>query len=63
VFTGHVTAGIAIVHVPDVTGDMLLQNHDMARSYRRHARRRSSPWKTPPIGREIQFWNDPAKTE
>ena len=42
VFAGHVTSGIAVMHVPDVAGDLLLQNHDVAGSNRRHARRRRS---------------------
>jgi hypothetical protein len=62
-FSGHVTAGIAIMHVPDVTSDMLLQNHDVASSNRRHSRRRDSAGETAPIAGEIQLGNDPTKPE
>jgi len=29
-FAGRVAAGIAVMHVPDIAGDMLLQDHDVA---------------------------------
>ena len=29
-FAGGVTAGIAVMHIPDIAGDLLLQNHDVA---------------------------------
>lgn len=61
--SGHVTAGIAVMHIPDAAGDMLLQDHDVARSNRRHARRRGSARETAPIGGEIQMGNDSTKAE
>ena len=51
--SGHVTAGIAVMHIPDAAGDMLLQDHDVARSNRRHTRCGCRSRKTAPIGREI----------
>jgi hypothetical protein len=62
-FSGNVTAGIAVMDVPDVTGDMLLQNHDVASSNRRHAHRRGGARETTPIAGEIQLGNDPSKFE
>jgi hypothetical protein len=29
-FSGYVTAGIAVMHVPNVAIDVMLQNHDVA---------------------------------
>ena len=62
-FPGHVTPGIAVVHVPDIASDLLLQNHDVTRSNRRHAGRRGSARETAPIAGEIQLGNDPSKAE
>lgn len=58
VLARHVTAGIAVVHVPDVARDMLLENHDVAGPNRRHARRRRGARKASPIAGKIQFGND-----
>lgn len=52
------TARITVVHVPDVATKVLLQNHDVAGSNRRHARRRGRARETAPVGGEIQFGND-----
>jgi hypothetical protein len=52
-FSGYVTAGIAVMHVPNVSIDVPLQNHDVACSNRRHARRGGSARKASPIGGEI----------
>jgi hypothetical protein len=49
------------MHVPDVTSDMLLQNHDVAASNGRHTRRRGSAGETAPIAGQIQLGNDPTK--
>jgi hypothetical protein len=53
VFSGNVTAGIAVMHVPDVASDMLLQNHDVASSNRRHTHRRGGARETTPIAGEV----------
>jgi len=29
-FARHMTTGIAVMHVPDISADLLLQYHDMA---------------------------------
>ena len=60
-FTRRVAARIAVMYQPDIAGDVLLQNHDVTRSNRRHARCRSSARETTPIRRQIQFGNDPSK--
>ena len=60
-FPGRVTTGIAVMHEPDIACDMLLQNHDVAGSHRRHAGRRGSSREPAPIGRKVQFGNDPTK--
>jgi len=57
-FSGGVAAGIAVMHVPNIAGELVLQNHDMARSNGRHARCRGRARETAPVGREIQFGND-----
>jgi len=57
-FPGCVAAGIAVMHVPDIAGDLVLQNHDVAGSNRRHARRRSRARKAAPVAGEIEFGND-----
>ncbi len=51
--SGYVTARIAIVHIPDITGDVLLQNHDVSGSNRCHSRSRGGPWEAPPVGGKI----------
>ena len=59
--SGEVTAGIAVVHQPDITRNMLLENHDVTSGDRSHARGGSGTGETPPIRREIEFRNDAAK--
>jgi len=59
--SGDVPTGIAVVHKPDVTRDMLLENHDVTSSDRSHARGGSGTRETPPVRREIQFGNDAAE--
>ena len=53
VFSGQMTAGIAVMHIPDAARDMPLQDHDVARSNRRHTRCGCRSRKTAPIGRKI----------
>src|SRR6516165_5837603 len=61
VFACDMAAGIAVMRVPDVAVEVLLQDHDMAGADRRHARPGSSTGKPPPTGCEIQLRNDAAK--
>jgi hypothetical protein len=58
VLPGDVPPGIAVVHVPDIAGDMRLQDHDVSRSHRRHARPRGRARVTAPVGGEFQLGND-----
>ena len=62
-FSGHVAARIAVMHVPDIAADVLLQNHDVSRSNRRHARRRGGAREMAPIAGEIQLGNNSTKAE
>jgi hypothetical protein len=57
----HVTAGIAIMCRPDVSVDLLLQDHDVAGANRGHAGCRRGARKAAPVRREVQFRNDPPK--
>ena len=56
-----VTAGIAVMHVPDIARDLLLQDHDMAGANSRHAGSRSRAREAAPVGGEIQFGDDPTE--
>jgi len=61
VLARDVAAGIAVMDVPDVAIDVLLQNHDVTGSNRRHARRRSRTREPTPIRRQIELGDDPTK--
>jgi hypothetical protein len=53
VFSRYVTTGITIMYVPNIAGDLLLKDHDVTPSNRRHAGRWSSARKTTPVSGEI----------
>jgi hypothetical protein len=61
VFARDVATGVAVMHIPDVTVEVLLQDHDMAGPNRRHSRSRNGTGKPAPNGREVQLRNDAAK--
>ena len=60
-FAGRVAAGIAVMHVPDIAGDLVLQNHHVAGPNGGHARRRGRAREAAPVAGEIQFGNDAAE--
>jgi hypothetical protein len=60
-FAGRVTAGIAVMHVPDIAGDVLLQDHDVALPNRGHAGPGGRAREATPVGGEIQFGDDAAE--
>src|ERR1700751_4892020 len=57
-FARDMTAGIAVMDIPDVTFDLLLQDHDVACTHRRHARGRRGTRKASPIAGEIKVGDD-----
>jgi hypothetical protein len=47
--SSYVTARIAVVYVPHITGDLLLQDHDVSRQNCGHPRSWSNSGEAPPI--------------